>query len=248
MPSKRDYYEILGVNRDASLDDIKQNYRKLALQYHPDRVPQEQKKEAEEKFKEISEAYAVLSDQQKRALYDQYGHSGIDQRYGYEDIFRGADFSSIFGGGGGGSSIFEELFGNLGFDIFGSGGRHASRGRGRDLEIAVSITLEEAAHGLDKSISIPRYEACETCSGSGCKPGTKKTTCSHCRGSGRMVTSHGFFQLAQTCPKCRGQGQSIQSPCKDCDGEGKVRKIKELKVKIVPGVDNGSTIRVKGEG
>ncbi|MGE5308860.1 MAG: molecular chaperone DnaJ [Deltaproteobacteria bacterium] len=250
--TKRDYYEILGVNKGAPVDDIKKAYRQLALKHHPDRVPAEEKKEAEEKFKEISEAYAVLSDTQKRALYDQYGHSGIDQRYTNEDIFRGADFSSVFSGmgGGGGASFFEDLFGDMGFDIFGTGGgggRQRNR-RGRDLEITVSVTLEEAAEGVERSITVPRYETCSTCSGSGEKPGTRKIVCPQCKGSGRVVVSSGFFQLAQTCPKCHGQGELIQTPCPECNGEGRVRVTRNIKVKIPPGVDTGSHLRVRGEG
>ncbi len=251
MAAKRDYYEILGVSKSASVDEIKKTYRTLALKFHPDRVPQEQKKEAEEKFKEISEAYAVLSDQQKRQLYDQYGHAGIDQKYAYEDIFKGADFSSIFEGTGGGGGIFEELFSDLGFDIFGGASRQRSsrgRARGRDLEITEEITLEEAASGVEKSITVPRYEACPTCSGSGAKPGTRKVTCSQCRGSGRVVVSSGFFQLAQTCPKCRGQGEIIQAVCPECRGEGRRREAHNIKVKIPAGVDTGSNLRVRGEG
>lgn len=252
MSAKRDYYEILGVSKSASVDEIKKTYRTLALKFHPDRVPQEQKKEAEEKFKEISEAYAVLSDTQKRGVYDQYGHAGVDQKYAYEDIFKGADFSSIFeGGGGGGGGVFEDLFSDLGFDIFGGGSRQRSgrgRSRGRDLEITVEITLEEAANGIEKSITVPRYEVCPVCSGSGAKPGTRKTTCSQCRGSGRVVVSSGFFQLAQTCPRCHGQGEIIQTPCPECRGEGRRRETHNLKVKIPAGVDTGSNLRVRGEG
>ncbi|HOW43136.1 MAG TPA: molecular chaperone DnaJ [Candidatus Omnitrophota bacterium] len=256
MSTKKDYYEVLGVAKSASVDEIKKAYRQLAMKFHPDRVEPAQKKEAEEKFKEISEAYAVLSDTQKRQLYDQYGHSGIDQKYAYEDIFKGADFSSVFGGGGGFSgSIFEDIFGDLGFDIFGGGGSSRSGGRqnprarrGRDLEITVSITLEEAAGGVEKSITVPRYEMCETCGGSGAKPGSKKITCTQCKGSGRVVVSSGFFQLAQTCPKCRGQGEFIQTPCPACGGEGRQRKTSTIRVKVPPGVDNGSNLRVRGEG
>ncbi|MFH1888519.1 MAG: molecular chaperone DnaJ [Candidatus Omnitrophota bacterium] len=252
MATKRDYYEILGVKKGAALDEIKKSYRELALRYHPDRVPHEQKKEAEEKFKEISEAYAVLSDSQKRALYDQYGHSGIDQKYAYEDIFKGADFSSVFNGMGDsglGGGIFEEIFGDLGFDIFGGRGRHGGRSRrGRDLEITIDITLEEAAAGTEKTVTVPRYETCTTCSGSGAKPGTKKVTCSQCRGSGRVVVSSGFFQVAQTCPRCRGEGSVIQSPCSDCRGEGRTKIIRKIKVKVPTGVATGSHLRVRGEG
>ncbi|OGX19654.1 MAG: molecular chaperone DnaJ, partial [Omnitrophica WOR_2 bacterium RBG_13_44_8b] len=255
MSTKRDYYEVLGVKKSASLEEIKKAYREMALRYHPDRVPHEQKKEAEEKFKEISEAYAVLSDAQKRALYDQYGHSGIDQKYAYEDIFKGADFSSVFQGLGDfglGGGLFEEIFSDLGFDIFSSrqGRTQASgrRQRGRDLQIAVDISLEEAASGTEKTITVPRYEICPTCSGSGAKPGTKKTTCPQCKGSGRTVVSSGFFQLAQTCSRCRGEGSIIQSPCPDCRGEGRQKAIHKIKVKIPAGVDEGSSLRVRGEG
>ncbi|MBU1905619.1 MAG: molecular chaperone DnaJ [Candidatus Omnitrophica bacterium] len=255
MSTKRDYYEILGVNKNVTLDEIKKAYRQMALRHHPDRVPDEQKKEAEEKFKEISEAYAVLSDSNKRSLYDQYGHSGIDQKYAYEDIFKGADFSSVFEGmsgfGSGGGGIFDEIFGDLGFDIFG-GGRRRTRGsgrsRGRDLQIAEEISLEEAASGVEKTITVPRYEICSTCSGSGAKPGTKKATCPQCRGSGKTVVSSGFFQLAQTCSGCRGEGSIIRKPCTDCNGEGRSKVTRRIKVKIPAGVDAGSNLRIRGEG
>ncbi|MBI4706526.1 MAG: molecular chaperone DnaJ [Candidatus Omnitrophica bacterium] len=251
--TKRDYYEILGVKKSASLDEIRKAYREMALRFHPDRVPHEQKKEAEEKFKEVSEAYAILSDSQKRALYDQYGHSGIDQKYAYEDIFKGADFSSVFEGMGDygvGGGLFEEIFSDLGFDIFGSRGRRgqASGKRGHDLEIALTITLEEAVSGVEKTINVPRYETCSTCSGSGAKPGTKKTVCSQCKGSGQVVMSNGFFRVAQTCPRCRGEGESIQTPCPDCHGEGRTKVSRHIKVKVPPGVDTGSHLRIRGEG
>ncbi len=256
MPNttKRDYYEILGVKKSASLDEVKKAYRELALRFHPDRVPHEQKKESEEKFKEISEAYAVLSDSQKRALYDQYGHSGIDQKYAYEDIFKGADFNSVFrdmGDFGFGGGAFEEIFSDLGFDFFGGGrgvGTSGSRRRGRDLQISVDISLEEAATGTEKTITVPRYENCATCGGSGAKPGTKKSTCPQCKGSGRTVVSNGFFQLAQACQRCRGEGSMIQSPCPDCRGEGRTKVTRKIKVKIPAGVDVGSHLRVRGEG
>ncbi len=252
MSVKGDYYEILGVSRNAGLDEIKKAYREMALKFHPDRVPPDQKKAAEEKFKGISEAYAVLSDSSKRQMYDQYGHSGIDQNYAQEDIFKGADFSSfrgMEGGFGGGGSIFEELFGDLGFDIGGS--RHSraqSRRRGRDLQIALDISLEEAASGVERVMTVPRYEPCITCSGSGAKPGTKKAVCPQCRGSGKTVVSNGFFQLAQTCSRCGGEGSLISAPCPDCHGEGRVKITKKIKVKIPAGVDNGSQLRVRGEG
>ena len=256
MSTKRDYYEVLGVKKNATLDEIKKTYRELALRFHPDRVPHEQKKEAEEKFKEISEAYAVLSDSQKRALYDQYGHSGIDQKYAYEDIFKGADFGSVFEGLGDfglGGGIFEEIFSDLGFDIFGArgGGGRVSGGRtrkGRDLQIAVAITLEEAATGIQKSINVPRYEVCSSCSGSGVKPGTKKITCPQCRGSGRTVVSSGFFQLAQTCSRCHGEGSVIQTPCPACQGQGRTKVTHKIQVKIPAGVGTDSQLRIRGEG
>ncbi|MBL7081549.1 MAG: molecular chaperone DnaJ [Candidatus Omnitrophica bacterium] len=253
MSTKRDYYEVLGVKKNAGLDEIKKAYRTLALRHHPDRVSPEQKKEAEEKFKEISEAYAVLSDSQKRSLYDQYGHAGIDQRYAYEDIFKGADFASIFknlGGFDSGSNIFEEIFGDLGFDIFGgdrkSSSHHARRGR--DLQIETNITLKEAAFGCEKTITLPRYELCSVCKGEGIKPGTRKTNCPQCQGRGRVVFSQGFFQLAQTCPRCHGQGTIITHPCVKCKGEGRLRIRKTLTVKVPAGVDTGSYLRLRGEG
>lgn len=253
MSAKRDYYETLGIKKSASLDEIKRAYREMALRYHPDRVPHEQKKEAEEKFKEISEAYAVLSDSQKRALYDQYGHAGIDQKYAYEDIFKGADFSSVFqdlGDFGFGGGLFDEIFSGLGFDIFGGqrGQRSSRSRRGRDLQIAVSITLEEAANGVEKTVTVPRYEMCPTCSGSGAKPGTKKTTCPQCKGAGRTVTSSGFFQMAQICSRCGGEGSVIKTPCPDCKGEGRVKNVRKLKVSIPAGVYTDSHLRIRGEG
>ena len=254
MTTKRDYYEILGVAKNASAEDIRKSYREMALKFHPDRVPAEQKKEAEERFKEVSEAYAVLSDSAKRDLYDKYGHSGIDQKYAQEDIFKGADFSSIFrdmgGGFSSGGSIFEEIFGDLGFDI--GGGKQSrgasSRRRGRDLQIAIDITLEEVAAGVEKIITVPRYETCVNCGGSGAKPGTKRNTCPQCKGSGRTVVSNVFFQLAQTCSRCGGEGSIIQSACPDCRGEGRVKVTKKIKVKIPAGVDTGSQLRVRQEG
>ncbi len=254
MPgTKRDYYEVLGVQKSASLDVIKKAYRELALKFHPDRVPHEQKKEAEEKFKDISEAYAILSDANKRALYDQHGHAGIDQRYAQEDIFKGADFSSVFqdlGNFGFGGGLFEEIFSDLGYDFFGSGsGRsQGSRRRGRDLQISVDITLEEAAQGTDKTITVPRYEACTVCSGTGARPGTKRATCPQCKGSGRSVVGQRGFYIQQTCPRCGGEGSIMQSPCTHCNGEGREKVTRKIKVKIPAGVDTGSNLRVRGEG
>lgn len=244
MPNKRDYYEVLGVQKNASIDDIKKAYRQLALKHHPDRVPPEQKKEAEEKFKDISEAYAVLSDQEKRELYDQYGHAGIDRNFQGEDIFRGADFSSIFGGGTG--SIFDELFSRMGFD-FGQGSAR-SRGRGRDIEVPLTITLEEAALGVKKTIKFWRHDTCETCNGSGAKPGSKKTTCPQCRGSGSITMGNSFLHISQPCPKCHGSRQIISHPCPDCKGDGQIRVSKEMEGNIPPGVDTNSQIIIRDAG
>lgn len=253
MTAKRDYYEILGVGKSASFEDLKKAYRELALRHHPDRVPVEQKKDAEEKFKEISEAYAVLTDPQKRALYDQQGHAGIDQKYAYEDIFRGADFGSAFqdmGDFGFGGGAFEDILGDLGFDIFGGRPTRArtSQKKGRDLKVTIEIPLEEAARGAEKTIAVPRYEVCPTCQGTGAKPGTQRTTCPQCKGSGRTTVSTGPFRMAQTCPRCGGEGTIVESPCPDCGGEGRKKVRRQIKVKIPAGVDAGSNLRIRGEG
>lgn len=253
---KKDYYEVLGVKKDASLEDIKKAYRSLALSHHPDRVPAEKKKEAEEKFKEISEAYAVLSDPQKRAMYDQYGHQGIDQQYTYEDIFKGADFSSIFEGlrefgfgSRGGGSIFDQIFGDLSGDIFGGGSRRTRRGRrGRDIAYEVELTLEEAYQGVTKTIKVPRNDLCTDCQGTAAKPGSKPKTCPACRGQGQIVMSNGFFRMAQTCSQCGGEGKVITEFCPRCQGKGIVRVIRNIEVKFPAGVDNASQLRVRGEG
>ena len=258
MTTQRDYYEILGVSKSATIDEIKKAYRAMAMKHHPDRVEAAHKKEAEEKFKEISEAYAVLSDENKRRLYDQYGHAGIDQRYSTEDIFRGADFSSIFeeifggrGGGGGihfggdSGNVFEELFGH---DIFGGGGSGRRSRHGRDLQIQLEITLEEAVFGTEKTFQISRYEFCSVCKGTGAKPGSKKTICSYCRGAGQVTVSQGFFHLTQTCSKCGGEGRIITTPCPECAGQGRLKVPRKISVKIPAGVDTGSQLRVRGEG
>jgi molecular chaperone DnaJ len=257
--AKRDYYDVLGIKRNATHEEIRKAYRELALRHHPDRVPANEKQHAEERFKEMSEAYAVLSDPQKRALYDQYGHQGIDQRYAREDVFRGTDFSSIFEGMGDlglGGDFFENLFGGMGFDLFGGGGRRRRPGtatgqrdaRGRDLEIEVAISLDEAFRGTEKSITVPRYDACPTCSGTGAKPGTSRSSCPDCRGTGQRVVSSGIFQMAQPCTRCQGTGTVVETPCTDCRGEGRVRVTRTLSVKVPPGVDTGSRLRMKGEG
>lgn len=247
--TKRDYYEILGLKKGASKDEIKKAYRNLALKYHPDRVSADQKKEAEERFKEISEAYAVLSDDTKRAQYDQFGHAGIDSRYSYEDIFRGADFSSIFEDLGFGGSIFEDFFG--GFNIFGGGGtthRKAPR-RGSDLQYDLEVTFEEAALGTDKTIVVPRYETCLDCKGTGSAKGTSLVKCTTCGGTGQIRTQHGFgFIFARTCDKCRGSGEIIKTPCARCSGSGRITVERKINVKIPAGVETGSKLRMSQEG
>ena len=250
MSTKRDYYEILGVSKGASVDEVKKAYRKLVMKHHPDRVEPDKKKEAEERFKEISESYAVLSDPQKKQLYDQYGHAGIDSRYSTEDIFRGADFSSIFGGMGGFGDVFEQIFGGMGADIFGGGSKRGYRRRvGEDIQLKVRITLEEASTGLDRDITFDRYDSCEQCNGSGAQPGSSKVTCSTCRGKGAVRSGlGGFISFSQTCPDCGGEGQVIKKRCKNCSGEGRVRSKKTLNVSIPKGVDTGSILRLKSEG
>jgi len=254
--TKRDYYEILGVKKNASLEEIKKTYREMALRFHPDRVPLEQKKEAEEKFKEVSEAYAILSDAQKRAIYDEYGHSGVDQRYTQEDIMRGGQWSGFEDIGLG--DLLKNLSGMFGggfgfdvddaFDDYYHVQRKNSRRKGRDLQISINITLEEAANGTEKIITVPRYEICENCAGSGAKPGSKKITCPQCKGAGRTVASNGFFQTVQACQRCSGEGFIYQAPCPVCHGEGRGKVTRHIKVKIPVGVDTGSHLRVRGEG
>ncbi|MBI5416239.1 MAG: molecular chaperone DnaJ [Candidatus Omnitrophica bacterium] len=248
---KKDYYEILGVARTATQQDIKKAYRSLALKFHPDRVPEAEKKGAEHKFKEMSEAYGVLSDPQKRQMYDQYGHAGIDQQYTAEDIFRGADFSGIFEDLGVGDILSQVFGGGADFDIFGGGGggRRSRRShRGRDIEYEVEITLEEAYQGVHKKINIPRHEHCAKCNGSGAKPGIKSKSCSQCGGRGQVVMSSGFFRMQQTCPACGGRGETITEFCPDCHGKGAVRVTRKIDVNIPAGVDNTSRLRVSGQG
>jgi molecular chaperone DnaJ len=257
MAAKRDYYEVLGLKKSATHEELKKAYRELALRHHPDRVPAEKKKEAEDTFKEISEAYAVLSDPQKRALYDQYGHAGVDQKFAREDIFKGTDFNSVFEGLGDlglGGGFFENLFGDLGFAQFGSRRKRAAQNnaaagsKGRDLEVAVSVTLEEAFRGTEKSVTVPRYDTCPMCGGSGAKPGTSRATCPDCNGSGRKVVSSGIFQMAQPCARCGGTGSIVQTPCDECKGDGRVHVTRTLTVTIPPGVETGSRLRMRGEG
>ncbi len=247
MTTKRDYYEILGVQKSASEDEIKKAYRSLALKYHPDRVTADKKKEAEEKFKEMSEAYAVLSDSQKRSQYDQFGHAGIDSKYSSEDIFKNADFSSIFEDMGFGGDVFEEILSSFG--MFGGSSHRRSRGpgRGRDLEYEIEISFDEAAFGAKKTVNVPRNKTCDACNGSGAKPGTKKTTCNTCNGRGQVLYSTGFINVSQACPKCRGEGAIINNPCPRCDGAGKVRSSQKREISIPAGVATGSRLRVQGE-
>jgi molecular chaperone DnaJ len=245
MAEKRDYYEVLGVQKNASKDEIKDAYRKLALQYHPDR---NKAPEAEEKFKEISEAYAVLSDDEKRQQYDMLGHPGFDQRYTQEDIFRGADFSSIFRDlGGGFGDIFRYFFGG-GF----GGGFNERVNRGQDLEYELEITLEEAAKGAEKEIEIPRTEKCEVCNGSGASPGTSPRTCPRCNGAGQVQhmrkSSFAMYVQVTPCPTCRGKGTLIDSPCRNCRGTGLVKKHRKISVKMPVGIDEGYQLRLRGEG
>jgi molecular chaperone DnaJ len=241
--AKRDYYETLGVPKNASEDDIKKAYRKLAMKHHPDRNQGDDAKKSEEKFKEAKEAYEMLSDAQKRAAYDQYGHAGVDPNMG-----RGG------GAGGEGMGGFAEAFGDIFGDIFGgAGGQRRGPGgqqvfRGSDLSYAMEITLEEAAAGKETQIRIPAYEGCETCKGSGAKPGTQPKTCSTCNGAGTVHMRQGFFSIQQTCPHCHGTGKIIPEPCLTCHGQGKVKKNKTLEVKIPGGINEGMRIRSSGNG
>jgi len=250
--AKQDYYEILGVDRNASKADIKKAYRKLALKYHPDK---NKDKDATEKFKEISEAYAVLYDDEKRKLYDQYGHAGIDQRFSTDDIFRGADFGDIFRGMGfdpdfgfGIEDIFERFFGG------GSGFQRRSpqRMRGADLRYDIEIRLEDAYNGLETNINVPRSETCEVCSGSGAKAGTSPKKCPSCNGTGQMRaskrTAFGMFTQITTCSKCKGEGTIVEERCAECNGRGIIQRTREIELKIPSGVDDGSQLRLAGEG
>jgi len=243
--AKRDYYEVLGINRDASGDEIKRAFRSLAFQYHPDRVAPEKKKEAEEKFKEMSEAYAVLSDPKKRVQYDQFGHAGIDASYSYEDIFRGADFRGFEDIFSSFSDIFEDFFG------FSTGGRQRRRTYaqvGADLRYDLTIGFEEAAFGKEIEIEVPKAEDCSVCQGTATAPGTSRSQCPHCHGTGQITHSQGFLTISTTCNYCGGEGSSITDPCKECRGTGKVKRKKKIHLTIPGGVDTGSRLRVQGEG
>ncbi len=229
--AKRDYYEVLGVNRDASDEDIKKAYRKLAMKHHPDRNPDNPK--AEEHFKEAKEAYEVLSDPKKRPAYDSYGHAGVDPSAG-----------AAAGAGG-----FADAFGDIFGDIFGGNRQGRSNVfRGADLRYNLDITLEQAAHGFETKIRIPTMSQCETCKGSGAKPGTQPVTCTTCNGQGQVRMTQGFFSIQQTCSRCHGTGKIIPTPCTTCGGGGRVKHQKTLAVKIPPGVDEGDRVRLTGEG
>jgi len=241
--AKRDYYEILGVSKGASDEEIKKSYRKLAVKLHPDKNPGN--KAAEEGFKELSEAYEVLSDGQKRAAYDQYGHAAFDARQrasrggggGFHDPFD--IFREVFGGGGGGGSIFDNIFGQQ---------DPSGPQRGDDLRYNLEITLEEAALGCEKEISVTKLDKCETCDGSGAEAGSKLKTCATCGGRGQVLTSRGIFSIAQTCPHCKGQGRLLEKPCKTCHGEGKRQRNSKIKLRIPAGVEGGSRLRSQGNG
>jgi molecular chaperone DnaJ len=238
--AKRDFYDILGVPKNASEEDIKKAYRKLAMKHHPDRNQGADGKKSEEKFKEAKEAYEMLSDPQKRAAYDQYGHAGVDPNMG-----AGRGGPEGFGG-------FAEAFGDIFGDIFGGGGGRRGGGqqvyRGSDLSYAMEITLEEAAFGKETQIRVPSWENCETCHGSGAKPGTSAKTCPTCSGAGTVHLRQGFFSIQQTCPHCHGSGKIIPEPCATCSGAGKLKKQKTLEVKIPAGISEGMRIRSAGTG
>jgi molecular chaperone DnaJ len=240
--AKRDYYEVLGIERTIEADGVKKAYRKLAVKYHPDKNPGD--KTAEEKFKELSEAYEVLSDPQKRAAYDQYGHAAFDPRSrgfgrsgGFHDPFE--IFREVFGGGAG--SIFDDLF---------SGGRRdpSEPQRGDDLRYDMEITLEEAAHGCEKEITVSKNDRCDVCNGSGAEAGSRTKTCSTCGGRGQVITARGIFSIAQTCPHCQGAGRIVEKPCKTCNGAGRRARSSKIKLRIPAGVDTGSRLRSAGNG
>jgi molecular chaperone DnaJ len=229
--SKRDYYEILGVEKNTDPKDIKKAYRRVAMKFHPDRNPDDPK--AEDKFKEATEAYDVLMNAEKREAYNRFGHAGVDANTG--------------GGGGGGN--FSDVFGDVFGDIFGGGG--GGRGgpqRGSDLRYTLDISLEDAVRGTTVEIRVPALAGCDTCDGSGAAKGSKPTTCGTCGGAGQVRMQQGFFQVQQTCPTCRGKGKSISDPCRSCHGQGRVERTKTLSVKVPPGVDTGDRIRLSGEG
>jgi molecular chaperone DnaJ len=250
---KRDYYDVLGVGRNAGQGEVKKAYRRLALKYHPDRVAPEAKKDAEEKFKEISEAYEVLSDSQRRATYDQYGHAGVEGAFkgggfSWSDFTHFDDLRDIFGGFG-----FDEIFRSFGVDtdFFGGGfastGRKGSR-RGSDLQYVLELPFEDAVFGAEKTLTIQRQETCSTCKGSGAKPGSKKRQCTVCGGTGQVNRVGGFFSIVTTCEKCGGEGSVIETPCGTCRGSGREQATRKIKIRIPAGAVHGLRLRVQGEG
>ncbi len=235
--AKRDYYEILGVGRDASDDELRKAYRKLAHKYHPDKTGGD--KEAEEKFKEANEAYAILGDAEKRSKYDRFGHEGLGAQdfEGFGDFATGFGFGDIFG------SVFEDFFGAP----RGPRGRAAPR-RGADLQYEMGIDLHDAADGIEQKVHVPRAETCADCGGTGAKPGTQRRPCPQCGGSGQIRHARGVFSVSTTCGRCRGEGTIVEQPCARCNGRGRVRAERELLIKIPPGVDTGSRLKLRGEG
>lgn len=247
--TKKDFYELLGVSRDASEDEIKKAYRKMAVKYHPDKNPGD--KTAEEKFKEVTEAYEILSDSQKRQQYDQFGHQAFAPGGGaaYGGGFGGVDleealrtFMGAFGGGGGGS-IFDDLFGGGG-----RRGRAEHSGRGNDLRFDLEIDFEEAVFGSEREVTFTVMDQCETCTGSGAEPGSKREVCGRCGGTGYVISGNGFIQMRQGCSACGGSGEVVNNPCKPCSGSGRIRNKRALTIKIPAGVETGSRLRVKGKG
>lgn len=242
MADKRDYYEVLGVSKGASDDELKKAFRKEAKKYHPDLHPGD--KEAEAKFKEINEAYEVLSNPEKRQRYDQFGHAGVDSNYGAGSGYGGSGFGDF-------GDIFSDIFGG-GFGFGGSGGRRNGPRRGNDVRQVVTISFEEAAFGCKKKINITKQEDCPTCKGTGAKPGTSAETCSHCHGTGQIQTQQrtilGYMTNVTTCPHCQGSGKIIKEPCRDCRGTGKVRKTRTVEIDIPAGIDDGQTMQLSGQG
>ncbi|MCF2906810.1 molecular chaperone DnaJ [Pseudoalteromonas sp. DL2-H2.2] len=232
--SKQDYYDVLGVSKDAGEREIKKAYKRLAMKYHPDRTAGDAELEA--KFKEVKEAYEVLTDSQKRQMYDQYGHAAFEQNGGAGH------------GGFGGGADFGDIFGDVFGDIFGGGRRQSRQQRGADLRYSLDLSLEDAVRGKEVEIQVPTWVSCKPCDGSGAKSGSKPKTCSTCHGAGQVQMRQGFFAVQQTCPTCQGSGQVISDPCDSCHGQGRVEKTKTLSVKIPAGVDTGDRIRLSGEG
>jgi molecular chaperone DnaJ len=234
LNGKRDYYEILGLTRSASEDEVKKAYRKLALKYHPDRNPGD--KQAEERFKELSEAYQVLVDREKRAQYDQFGHAAFGDS---GPLRAGFDFTAGF----------EDIFGDIFGEFFGTGtGRRRSRVRGEDLRYNLDLTFEEAVFGTEKKVKVPRQGVCDACHGSGAKPGSSPRTCPTCKGRGQVSFQQGFFNVSRTCTQCQGQGSIISDACATCNGQGRVHRFHGLSIKIPPGVETGSRLKLRGEG